>query len=67
MKIFVNDKKQIIEPDCSIEKLLKKNNISDTRGVAIAVNEQVIPKNKWNENIFKENDKVILIKAAKGG
>ncbi len=67
MKIFVNNKKQVIEPDYSIEKLLKKNNISDTRGVAIAVNEQVIPKNKWNENIFKENDKVILIKAAKGG
>jgi sulfur carrier protein len=41
--------------------------MDDTQGCALALNESVIPKDKWNDTKLKENDKVIIIKATRGG
>ena len=36
-------------------------------GIALAVNEVVIPKSQWNTYMLHDNDKIILIKATQGG
>ena len=38
-----------------------------TTGIALAVNEKVVPKKEWEKFELKENDKVLLIKATQGG
>ena len=37
------------------------------RGVAIAVNNKMIPRTEWNERILQPNDSLVVIKAACGG
>lgn len=37
------------------------------RGVAIAVNNKMIPRTTWGDTMLAENDNVVIIKAACGG
>ncbi len=41
--------------------------VNDTKGLAIAVNNSVVPKEKWTEKMLNEADKVLLIRATQGG
>ena len=66
MKVFVNDKEQNLNGEIFLESLISKT-IPDTKGIAVAVNNSVIPKTNWNNFQLKENDKVIIIKATQGG
>jgi sulfur carrier protein len=66
MKFFVNDKEQYLNGENSLENLISKT-ISDTKGIAVAVNNSVVPKNNWEKFQLKESDKIIIIKATQGG
>lgn len=37
------------------------------RGVAVAVNNRIVPKAEWNSTSLREDDQVTIIKAAFGG
>ncbi len=67
MTIFVNDKEFSFEGPLSLGLLLKQIELKDLRGMAVAVNDRVVPKNNWDSSMLNENDRVILIKAARGG
>ena len=66
MKIFVNDKEQNLNGEHSLIHLLSKI-MSNTNGIAAAVNNSVVPKTTWEKFQLKENDKIIIIKATQGG
>ncbi|MBI4946577.1 MAG: sulfur carrier protein ThiS [Bacteroidetes bacterium] len=66
MKVFVNDKEQDLISEKSLGQILLKT-IRDTNGIAVAVNNSVIPKKKWEQFELKENDKILIIKATQGG
>lgn len=36
-------------------------------GIALAINENIIPINKWESTYLNENDKLLIIKAVAGG
>ena len=36
-------------------------------GIAVAINETVVPKSQWTSTLLQENDKVLIIKASQGG
>lgn len=42
-------------------------NGKEPRGIAVAVNDMIIPKSKWNETELKENDNVEIVHAVQGG
>lgn len=65
--IIVNDKEYHCDAPKSIVELLHTLSIDADKGTAIAVNNVVIPRNTWNEYLVKDNDKILLIKAAQGG
>lgn len=67
MNIYVNGNTHSTDAEFTIIQLLKKIEILDVKGVAIAVNEEIIPKNEWEIFFLKENDKVLIITATKGG
>ncbi len=67
MNIYVNDKPTEVKQDTSINSLLKLMNVESSQGIAIGINDQVIPRNEWDLNLLKENDKVLLIRASQGG
>jgi len=66
MEITVNNElKNISEPTLSllINHLLGEK----TKGIAVAVNQRIIPKQNWEITSLKENDNVLIIKATQGG
>lgn len=38
-----------------------------TNGVAVAINNKVIPKTNWSSTELKDQDKILVITAAQGG
>ena len=64
MIIKVNNKEMELSSQAS--QLAETLQMPD-KGVAVAVNNQMIPRTKWSETILQENDQVVVIKAACGG
>ena len=68
MKIKLNGEEKIFEKELSINELvITKLNSDEPKGVAVALNFKIIPKQKWNETILKENDEIEIVHAVQGG
>ena len=67
MFVYLNGEKHSLGKDCNLMHLLGNLGIKDFNGMAVAVNDEVIPRTKWNLCPLNENDKVLIIRAAQGG
>jgi sulfur carrier protein len=67
MNIFVNNEIKVLSVPLRLSELLSDINLSSARGIAIAINNEVIPKAIWENHLLKENDKVTIIRATQGG
>jgi sulfur carrier protein len=67
MKIFINGTEKEIEEQSSLFWLVKQDVGDNQNGIAVAVNEKVIPKNDWTNFLLKEKDIVLVIQATQGG
>lgn len=67
MKIYFNDKEEEVGDGSSLLDALNEKGLADTKGIAVALNDGVAPKASWNEKILKENDKILIISATRGG
>ena len=38
-----------------------------TNGIAIAINQSIIKKENWSEQLLQNNDNILIIKATQGG
>ncbi|MFI3292390.1 MAG: sulfur carrier protein ThiS [Rikenellaceae bacterium] len=65
MNIILNHKDQTILSN-TIEGLIDELSI-ETKGVAIALNNKVIPRNKWSLTKLNNGDKVVIVSAVFGG
>lgn len=66
MKIILNSKEQIVDEGISVDGLASLLGLPQG-GVAIAVNNRIVKRDEWRDTLLKENDSVIIIKAACGG
>ena len=67
MEVLVNNKLYAVQPGTTVAALLQFIQLSSEKGVAIAINSQVIPKTTWQEQILQTSDKVTIIRATQGG
>jgi len=67
MKITVNNQSFILDAPCSVKLLLTAVLQISQGGIAVAVNETIIPKSDWPAYVLRPDDKVMLIKAIQGG
>ncbi len=51
----------------TIQDLIREDGLMEKRGIAIAVNDTVVPRNEWNSYEISENDAIIIIRPAQGG
>ncbi|GAO31454.1 hypothetical protein JCM15548_13817 [Geofilum rubicundum JCM 15548] len=65
MKIFVNG--QEIETKFLYLEALVADLQMPLAGLAVAVGDEVVPRQKWSSFSLKENDEVMLISATRGG
>ncbi|MCW3078400.1 MAG: thiamine biosynthesis protein ThiS [Bacteroidetes bacterium] len=66
MKITVNNEIKIIS-NSSLHVLLESLLGEKTKGIAIAINQNIIQKNNWSTTSLKEGDAILIIKATQGG
>ncbi len=67
MEIVYNNDKVRIEPDSTLSDFIKSQNISVQKGIALAVNYEVIPQSNWQKFKLKQNDELIVVQATQGG
>jgi sulfur carrier protein len=67
MEVTINHNKTDLREGSSLFALLLSQELSEKKGIAVAVNNKVIPKAKWNSYILNSHDTITIIKATQGG
>ncbi len=66
MQVRVNGEYKNIANELNVASLLKTLSLS-LGGIAVAVNQQVIPKSEWQLYFLSDQDDIMVIKATAGG
>jgi sulfur carrier protein len=66
MDIYLNKEKTQTESK-SLGALLRERGLTERKGFAVAVNEKVVSRSKWDEQPIAENDRVMIISPTQGG
>lgn len=66
MKILVNDSEFSAPSHCSVEQALELASINPGR-IAVAVNNTVVPRDRWTSTLLHDGDKLLVINAVCGG
>ena len=66
MQIVVNDDALTLEGAVTLAELLEQLSRRQP-GTALAVNQQIIPRDRWAEYILQEGDKLVIFQAIAGG
>jgi sulfur carrier protein len=67
MNIFLNQQSTDIPDQCSLQQLLTQVLNIPPGGLAVAVDQTVIPQSDWANCLLSPGDKVMLIRATQGG
>lgn len=66
MKITINNSCHEIPDGITLYDITTERNLPD-RGVAVAVNNEMVPRCEWNRHIVKDGDDIVILKAFNGG
>ncbi|KAA5532082.1 sulfur carrier protein ThiS [Paenimyroides baculatum] len=68
MELTINHQKKFFKkPPSSLEQLLLSENLKKEKGIAVALNNQVVPQKHWGSAQLKSNDTILIITATQGG
>lgn len=67
MQITVNNEKIEIEEGANVSTLVQSTDSIPKSGIAIAINQEVIPTGLWDSQIIQSNDNILIIQATQGG
>lgn len=67
MEITVNNQSLTLTDSSSVTQLISAVLKVPGTGLAIAVNQAVVPKSDWPDYVLRPGDQVVLIKATQGG
>ncbi|HEX9153047.1 MAG TPA: sulfur carrier protein ThiS [Flavobacterium sp.] len=68
MELKINNQtKQFTTDSLTVQALLDLEIPIKQNGIAVAINNTVIPKSDWNSHPIKETDDILIISATQGG
>ena len=67
MEVHVNNKLYAVQPGITIAALLQFIQLTSDKGIAVALNSQVIPKTTWQQQVLQSADNITIIRATQGG
>ena len=67
MEIILNNQTHQAEEKTSVQAALNNWIGEKQKGIAVAVNETIVPKAQWDSYMLQHHDKVLVIKATQGG
>ncbi len=68
MRIFLNDEpREVNAGEATVAGLLTCVGLPSLDGVAVAVNDGVVPRSRWAQHALADGDRVLVIRATQGG
>lgn len=67
MTVFVNNTPLNLTTVATLQQVLEQQHLHEQRGIAVAINNNVIPKAEWQRQALNDNDKITVIRATQGG
>ncbi len=67
MQVTINKQNYQFDENTSLETAIETLELKETNGIALALNEEIIPRSEWQKTILFEEDKIIIIGAVAGG
>jgi len=67
MEILINNQKQSVTENISLQEFVFSQLGDKQKGIAVAINDTVIPKVNWETYLIQSNDNILIIKATQGG
>ena len=68
MELKINNQtKQFPLDSLTVQALLDIEIPEKQNGIALAINNTVIPKSNWNSHLIQETDDILIISATQGG
>lgn len=66
MDVFINDQVITVDDDAVLNSVLSAH-VSGQKGIAVAVNNEIVPTDNWEHHRLLEGDKILIIVATQGG
>jgi len=67
MEITFNNRKYQIEEQSTVQAALNVWLGDKQQGIAVAVNDTIVPRSQWENYILQPDDNILVIKATQGG
>lgn len=67
MIVRVNDAPRDVGDGTTVAELLAMLEVEVRAGVAVAIDDDVVPRSTWPTRALREGDRVIVLRAAAGG
>lgn len=67
MEISLNNNRISVKNGSTLMEVMRSKQLHEKTGVAVAVNNNVVPKEKWEHTVLQQNDMLLLIGASYGG
>ncbi|MDR1759930.1 MAG: sulfur carrier protein ThiS [Fibrobacter sp.] len=66
MNLFLNGNAVKAEQGVTLDAFLCSHDLKRA-GIAVAVNDAVVPRSRWEFSVLNESDRVLVIEVAQGG
>ncbi len=68
MELFINGERRRLRDVSTLAQALEQINLTvEDRGVAVALNDEVVPKPRWRVTSLESGDRIEIIHAVQGG
>ena len=67
LTIRVNDEPRTLAVSTTLDALVRDLGLAGRKGVAVAVNNAVVPRAAWPAHFLADGDRVLVIRATQGG
>jgi sulfur carrier protein len=67
IEVFINQQQFSFSETGTLADVLPLLQIGQADGIAIALNEVVIPRGEWERHVLRAQDRVFVIRATQGG
>lgn len=67
MTIQINNEQKVVSDSATVHYVVFSILELNSAGMAIAINDSIVPRHLWDSTRLQANDRMLVIKAASGG
>ena len=67
INVRVNDAPRAFAGPLTLQEALQQIGVAERKGVAVAINDNVVPRREWPSRSLNDGERVLVIQATQGG